>query len=735
MKNELLNLSLNDLYRNLNTSERGISSTEAQKRLIQYGYNEPARKQKINVLIKFLLEFTSPLIFVLLLIALVSYFAGEKITALLIAIMAFVGVVVSFIQEYRAEKDSEKLSEMIKIKVSVYRDGELKTVDLKEVVPGDVVKLSAGIMIPGDLKIIVFRGLYINESALTGESFPIEKTTNKNEDIAYMGSNVISGTGFGLIVATGLKTQFGKLSAELAKKEEKTDFDQGILKFVSLMLKTILILVLVIFIINFIAKGDFLEVFLFSLAVAVGLVPEMLPLMVAVNLSKGAIKMSQKKVIVKKLKSIQNVGAMDILCTDKTGTLTLDNITLIKHCDIAGSEDEDVLKYAYLNSFYQTGLDNILDKAILKHDKPFIKIIKKIDEIPFDYIRKVMSVIIEEDGQYKIITKGTPEVIFQKCRSFDLKNSVKDIDSEILNSLNQIYQRLSSEGFRVIALAYKPIIDRKKDYTPEDENNLIFKGFVAFLDPPKPDVAQAISGLKNLNIELKIVTGDNEQVTRKICQEVKFNISGLATGDRVEKIDDKTLAELVKETNVFTRINPLQKERIIKAIQSNNHVVGFLGDGINDAPSIKTADVGISVDNATDIAKETADIVLLQKDLHVLEDCVMEGRKTFGNIMKYIKMGASSNFGNMFSMTGASVLFPFLPLTPIQIILNNFLYDFCQITIPTDKVDREYLEKPHAWNMKFISRFMIRIGIVSSFFDFLTFGVLWYFFSYSYYQN
>ena len=727
MEENINSLSIESLYDQFGSSSAGLSSNEASLRLEKYGYNEPARKHNLNILVKLVLEFASPLIFVLIVIAIFSYFIGEKTGAFLIVAMAVAGAIISFLQEVRAEKDSKKLIEMVRVKATVVRNEKPKEIDLREIVPGDIVKLSAGTMVPGDIRIIESKGLFINQSVLTGESFPAEKSTNPDSNTAFMGSSVISGSGIGLVIKTGLATQFGKLSSELAQKETKTDFDRGISRFVYLMLRIILVLVLVIFIINFITKGNFLQAFLFSLAVAVGLVPEMLPLMVAVNLSKGAIKMSKKKVIVKKLNSIQNFGAMNVLCTDKTGTLTQDCITLVKHCNSEGEEDEDVLRYAYMNSFYQTGLDNILDSAILEHTKLSLENVKKIDEIPFDFSRKSMSVVIQESGVNKIICKGAPEVIFQKCRKTDYKGSVNELNAGLIAKLNQIYDKMSGDGFRVLALAYRQI-GNQKDYSQEDEQNLIFKGFVAFLDPPRPEVAQTIYDLEKLGIGLKVITGDNEQVTRRICEEVKFQINGLTNGDQIKQIGDSELAEVVKKSNVFVRIDPLQKERIIKAFQSNQNVVGFLGDGINDAPAIKAADVGISVNNAVDIAKETADIILLEKSLMILEDCVQEGRKTFGNTIKYIKMGASSNFGNMFSMTGASVFLPFLPLTPIQIILNNFLYDFCQITIPYDKVDASYLKKPRSWDMKFIGRFMFFFGLTSSIFDFLTFGILWFIF-------
>jgi len=456
----------------------------------------------------------------------------------------------------------------------------------------------------------------------------------------------------------------------------------------------------------------------------------MLPMLVAINLSKGAIAMSKKDVIVKRLNAIQNFGAMDVLCTDKTGTLTLDRIVVERHCDVVRKEDDDVLRLAYINSFYQTGLKNILDRAILSYEKILVKQYKKIDEVPFDFSRKVMSVVVEADGKHQIIVKGAPEEIYRRCTKFELDGEILDLDEAklVLVELENEYNDLSAEGFRVLAIAYKNFDQPKNVYTKDDEQNLILKGYIAFLDPPKSTVKKTIETLNNLGIEFKVLTGDNELVTKKICSDVGLNMRGFATGEQVEKADDAALGELVKTTTVFARLSPLQKERVIHALHKNGHIVGYLGDGINDAPALKAADVGISVDNAVDIAKETADIILLKKSLLVLSDGVIEGRKTFGNIIKYIKMGSSSNFGNMFSMTGASLFLPFLPMLPIQILLNNFLYDMSQIAIPSDGIDEEYLLKSRPWNVDYIKKFMIFIGPVSSLFDFITFGVLWFIF-------
>ncbi|MCX5711991.1 MAG: magnesium-translocating P-type ATPase, partial [Candidatus Omnitrophica bacterium] len=590
--------------------------------------------------------------------------------------------------------------------------------------PGDVVDLFAGDMIPADLRIISCKDLFINQASLTGESFPIEKVAvpvvpknnsiSELNNIAFMGSSVVSGTSLAVVVKTGISTQFGELSRKLATTRVETRFDKGVNKFTMLMVKIMICMVMAIFAIVALRRGNWIEALLFSLGVAVGLAPEMLPMIVTLNLSKGAISMSKKDVIVKRLNSIQNFGAMNVLCTDKTGTLTMDKIVLEKHCDVVRKEDNDTLRYAYLNSFYQTGLKNLLDRAILKHEKLIVGEYRKVDEIPFDFSRKIMSVVVEIENKHQIISKGAPEEIFKRCTQCELEGEIIDIDPLIISDLKEEFDSLSADGFRVLAIAYKNFDNKKDTYSRDDEKDLILKGYVAFLDPAKPSSKRAIQALKKLGIDFKVLTGDNELVTRKICSEVGLDVEGLVTADVVEKASDEELRELVKKANIFARLSPMQKERIITALHANGNIVGYLGDGINDAPALKTSDVGISVNNAVDIAKESADIILLKKSLMVLEDGVIEGRRTFGNIVKYIKMGSSSNFGNMFSMTGGSLFLPFLPMLPIQILLNNFLYDVSQIAIPTDEVDKDYVLKPRPWNVKYIRNFMMVIGPISS---------------------
>lgn len=727
------------VFSKLKTSSKGLSEKEAIRRLERYGFNEPAKKKKRTILAKILSKFVNPLVVVLIIIGTFSFFFGQRVSAFLVFLMVVMSVFLSFIQEYRSEKAAEKLSEMVRTTATVYRSGKPREIKIREIVPGDIIDLFAGDMIPADIRIFSCKDLFVNQASLTGESFPIEKVAvpiqfksnsiSQLRNVAFMGSSVVSGTGLAVVVKTGIATQFGELSQRLATMRIETSFDKGVHRFTWLMIRIMFFMVLFIFGINALRGRHFIDSLLFSLGVAVGLTPEMLPMLVAINLSKGAIAMSKKEVIVKRLNSIQNFGAMGVICTDKTGTLTIDKIILEKHCDVVRKEDEDVLKYAYINSFHQTGLKNLLDKAILKHEKMAVKKFKKIDEIPFDFSRKIMSVVVERDGKHTIISKGAPEEIFKRCSHYELDGEIFEVEQWLIADLKEEYDRLSADGFRVLAIAYKDTDIRTEAYSKDDEQELVLKGYVAFLDPPKPSAKEAIESLKKLGIQFKVLTGDNELVTKKICSEVGLDIAGLVTGEEVDRLGDKELQETVKNANVFARMSPLQKERIIRALHENNHIVGYLGDGINDAPALKASDVGISVDNAVDIAKESADIILLRKNLMVLEDGVIEGRKTFGNIIKYIKMGSSSNFGNMFSMTGGSMFLPFLPMLPIQILLNNFLYDLSQVAIPTDEVDKEYLVKPRPWNVKSIRNFMVTIGPISSIYDFLTYGVMLFIFN------
>jgi P-type Mg2+ transporter len=731
---DFVSASTEDIFKQLRTSEKGLSDREAKERLITYGTNEPAKKKRTSIALQILIRFTNPLVVVLLVIAGFSIFFGQNISAFIVIMMAAISVLLSFFQEYRAGKEAERLSEMVHNRSAVMRQGRFKEILIKDIVPGDIVDLSAGDIIPADLRIFSCKDLFINQASLTGESYPAEKIsdpiaakTNSPSDlsnIAFMGSSVVSGTGSGVVIRTGLFTQFGELAGTLSTVNVETSFDRGIKDFTWLMIRVMLVMVVFIFGVNVLRRGNFIESLLFSLGVAVGLTPEMLPMLVTINLSKGAVAMSKKMVIVKHINSIQNFGAMDVLCTDKTGTLTLDQIVLEKHCDILGKESEEVLRTAYMNSFYHTGLKNLLDKAILKHELKKEESLTKIDEIPFDFERRIMSVIIDTPGHHRLISKGAPEEIFKRCTHYVEDGVLHEMHHGLHANLKQEFDSLGRQGFRILALAYKDMPKDRKSYSKDDENALILTGYLAFLDPPKPSAKGAILALNKLGIEVKVLTGDSELVAENICREVGLNVSGLVNGDSLTGLSENELKELVNKTTVFARLSPSQKQRVIRALHNSGHTVGYLGDGINDAPSLKASDVGISVGNAADIAKESADMILLKKSLMVLKDGVEEGRRTFGNIIKYVKMGASSNFGNMLSMTGASLFLPFLPMLPIQILLNNFLYDMSQLAIPTDAVDKEYLSRPRPWDIRSIFRFIISIGPISSVFDFITFAIL-----------
>lgn len=732
---------IKDILKEFNSNTNGLTDDEVKKRIKQFGYNNPIKHDKRPAIIQFLLKFTNPLIIVLLVIGVFTLFYAEKFSAIFIFLMIFISVCISFFQEYRSDKEIEKLVDMVSVKITVIRNGKKSDINIHELVPGDIIDVSAGDIIPADVRVIESKDLFVNESSLTGEAFPVEKThepltyadtITDLKNTAFMGTSVVSGSATCLVLMTGKYTEFSHIAKNIAKDNFETSFDRGIRDFTWLMIKFVLVLVIFIFAINAMLKGNLLESILFSLAVAVGLTPEMLPMLVTINLAKGARDMSKKKVIVKHLESIQNLGAMDVLCTDKTGTLTEDKIILEKYCNIMGEEEHEVLRFAYINSFYQTGLKNVMDEAVLKHLPITLKSVTKIDEIPFDFVRKTMSIVADiESDRHKgifMISKGAPEEVFKKCTHYEVQGKKYKLDKKAIKIAQDEYEKLSYDGFRVLAVAYKPV-KRKDKYNPGDEKQLILKGYLSFLDPPKQSSLEAIRQLEDLGVEVKILTGDNEIVTKKICSELGLETKGCITGREIDKLNDAELQSLVEKNTIFARVAPLQKQRIVEALQKNGHTVGFLGDGINDAPTLKKADVGISVNNAVDIAKESAGIILLDKDLRVLKEGVMDGRRVFGNLIKYIRMGASSNFGNMFSLAGASLFLPFLPMLPIQIILNNFFYDMSQLSIPTDNVDDDYIKKPRSWNIESIKRFMVFIGPISSIFDFTTFIVFFWIFS------
>jgi P-type Mg2+ transporter len=726
----------------LGTSKEGLSEAEAARRLRDTGPNVVASDEShphIRLLGKALIN---PLVILLLVLAGFSFLTGDNRAGTVMLVMVAIGVVLRFVQEARASSAAAKLRAMVSVHATVVRGGKPQEIPIGHLVPGDVVELAAGDMIPADVRLIVCKDLFVTQSSLTGESFPVEKFAAREEaagrspleltNVCYLGTSVESGAATAVVVATGLSTFLGGMSTTLVEPQQPTSFDRGMTRFTWLMIYFILVMVPLVFVINGLTKGDWAGAFFFAMAVAVGLTPEMLPMIVAVCLSKGAIGMSRKKVIVKRLNAIQNLGAMDILCTDKTGTLTQDRIILEKYCDVALKSDEEVLTLAYLNSHFQTGLKNLMDRAILTHTEihahPAFPDYAKVDEIPFDFSRRMMSVVVKMPGDKpRLICKGAPEEVYKHCTGFELDGKVQPMNDTTHGDLKKEFERLSGDGFRVLALAYRDL-DIKPAYSKADEGELTLRGYVAFLDPPKETARAAIAGLQAGGVAIKVLTGDNELVSRKICRDVGIATDSVLLGSEVEGMSDANLAEAAGRALLLARLSPAHKQRVIKALQGAGHVVGFLGDGINDAPALRAADVGISVDTATDIAKESADVILLEKDLLVLEEGVREGRKVFANILKYVRMGASSNFGNMFSVLGASVFLPYVPMAPIQILTNNLLYDLSQVATPTDEVDPEQVAKPRPWSIGQITRYILFIGPCSSVFDYATFFVMLYLF-------
>ena len=735
------------LFAELGTSAEGLMQPEADARLKHCGPNRIAQTGHQSIGRELYLRIRNPLNALLLSLAVVSWFTGDSRAAIVIAVMVLLSVTLGFVQEHRSNRAAEALRAMVRTTASVHRPGAAETIEvpIETLVPGDIVRLSAGDLVPGDLLLLTAKDLHVDQSALTGEAMPAEKSdcappnTIKDpfelQNICFMGSNVLSGTATGVILQTGATTYFGRLAGSVVGLRAPTSFDRGIAAFTWLMIRFIVVMVPAVFLINGFTKGDWLEALLFAVAVAVGLTPEMLPMIVTMNLAKGALAMAHKKVIVKRLNSIQNFGAMDVLCTDKTGTLTQNRIILQYHLDIEGNDSQRVLRYAWLNSHFQSGLKNLMDEAVLTYGKrPEHAGIyagqTKVDELPFDFQRRCMSVVVDPgDGTHLLITKGAVEEIFSICTRYSLESGEGSLDGTHLARAKQESERLNGEGFRVVAVAYKVIDAPKAAYTVADEAGLTLLGTIAFLDPPKDSVAAAITSLNRAGVAVKILTGDNDVITRTICRQVGLPVERIVLGSEVEVMDDAALEEAAEHATVFAKVSPEQKARVIDALHRRGHVVGFMGDGINDGPALKAADVGVSVDTAVDIAKESADIILLEKSLAVLEDGVMEGRKIFGNITKYIKMGASSNFGNMFSVLGGSIFLPFLPMAPIQVLANNLLYDFSQVTIPTDNVDSEYLATPRQWELGKLTKFVLLIGPISSIFDYMTFLMMLYVFN------
>jgi len=745
---ECAGLEVGRLYERLNTRATGLAAADAAARLAEHGPNVLAKDHRPSAWKMLWHAVLNPLVILLAVLATISFATGDPRAASVMLAMIALGVGLKLFQEAKASAAAANLKAMISVKATVLRDGAPREVAIAELVPGDMVQLTAGDMVPADLRFVQTKDLFVVQGALTGESFPVEKfdaeqsapteSPLERATVGFLGTSVSSGAATAVVVATGKDTYLGGMAESIQERPVQTAFDRGIAGFTWLMIRLMAVMVPLVFVINGITKGSWGDAFFFAVAVAVGLTPEMLPMIVTVCLSKGAVAMAEKKVIVKRINAIQNLGAMDVLCTDKTGTLTRDQVVLERYCDVSLREDKNVLALAYINSHFQTGLKNILDRAVLAHEEIHaharVPDLTKVDEIPFDFERRIMSVVVRTpEGKDRIISKGAPEAIFLRCRNFALGGQLLPMDHPHIEELKKEYERLNADGLRVLALTTKDVEQRATMnghgvYGKADECDLVLQGYVAFLDPPKETAAGAIEALQNHGVSVKVITGDNDIVARKICRDVGLPTDCVLLGDAVEPMTDEQLAEAAEKTTLFARVSPAHKERIIRALQSRKHTVGFLGDGINDAPALHAADVSVSVDTAVDIAKECADMILLEKSLLVLDDGVIEGRKVFSNIVKYVRMGASSNFGNMFSVLGASIFVPFLPMRPIQILANNLLYDISQTAIPTDAVDAEQIRLPRAWDMRQLMRFIVFVGPCSSIFDYTTFVLMLYVF-------
>ncbi len=735
----------------LDATSGGLDEEQIDTRLHRDGANEVAHEKPPHWSRQLLRAFRNPFIVVLLVLAGVQLATdGEDLTGpLIIAVMVAISVLLSFSQEYRSSRAAEKLKAMVRNTATVTRrasDGHSEQIEVPviELVAGDIVHLAAGDMVPADLRLLGAKDLFISQAILTGESLPVEKAAPSKgllaagganpldlPTVCYMGTNVVSGTATAVVLATGSRSYLGSLAHSMSGQRVQTSFDRGVNSVSWLLIRFMAVMVPVVFLINGLDKHDWTEAFLFALSVAVGLTPEMLPLIVTANLAKGALAMSRRKVVVKRLNAIQNFGAMDVLCTDKTGTLTLDKIVLERHLDLDGEESEEALEYGYLNSRFQTGLKNLMDKAVLAHRdlEAAATRYRVVDEIPFDFQRRRMSVVVANGGgEHLLICKGAVEEMLSICAFAKTGAAIEPMTDARRHEIRGMTHRLNEDGLRVLVVAVRREPARERAYGVADESELIAVGCLAFLDPPKDSAGTAIRALHQHGVAVKVITGDNEAVTGKICREVGLDVTHSVQGRDIEELDDTALDALVPRVVVFAKMSPMQKARVVRSLQRLGHTVGFLGDGINDAPALHDADVGISVDTATDIAKESADIILLEKNLMVLEEGVLEGRVTFGNIMKYIKMTASSNFGNVFSVLVASAFLPFLPMLPLQILVQNLLYDISQLSIPFDRMDEEYLSKPRRWDAGDIARFMVWIGPVSSIFDMTTFWLMWHYF-------
>jgi Mg2+-importing ATPase len=722
----------------------GLSGAEAAARRVQYGPNLFRERQKKSLLRQYLARFKNPLVLILLAASAVSAFTGELANFLIISCIVLLSVTLDFVQEYRANAAAEKLRQSVSVRVNVLRDGQALEIAVTEVVPGDIALLTAGDLIPADGRVLEARDFFVKQTLLTGESYPVEKHPGILPDTAtdlqeatnavFMGTSVISGNARMQVMQTGVDTAIGAIAESISRPAEPTSFELGTRHFGMLIMRLTVLMVMFVLLVNAYFHKPWLESFLFAVALAVGLTPELLPMVISVTLSRGALRMAKQHMIVKRLSAIQDLGSMDVLCTDKTGTLTEAKIRLEKHVDAQGQASGRVLELAYFNSFFETGLKSPLDEAILAHQHIDVGAWKKIDEVPFDFERRRVSVLIDNGETRWLVVKGAPDEIVGLCTHYEAQDAhpgarpgaiiQQPLDDVALANIRGQHHALEEDGFRVLGIAWREVPRDHPHAVVDDETELVLAGFAAFLDPPKASAAPALAALKKTGIAIKIVTGDSDLVTRHVCAELKIPVTGLLTGKEIAQLDDHALQARVEAVNLFCRVNPAQKERVIRALRARGHVVGYLGDGINDAPSLHAADVGLSVDSAVDVAKEAADMILLQQDLHVLHAGVLEGRRTFGNIMKYIMMGTSSNFGNMFSMAGASLFLPFLPMLPTQILLNNILYDLSEIPIPLDKVDSSETHTPRVLDMNFVRNFMLVIGPISSLFDFLTFYLM-----------
>jgi Mg2+-importing ATPase len=729
-------LPLKTLFEQLHSSEQGLTGEEARKRLDTSGPNETTSIKRSSGLVQFFRLFLNPLVMILLIASIVSLVLGDRVNASIIIGIVLLSNILNFVQTYTSQNAVEKLRAGVAPTATVLRDGTWVETPRRTLVPGDMIRLAAGDLVPADARLVQATDLHVQQAALTGESLPVEKRADdldtpgesfaEAHNSVFLGTSVVSGTATALVTATGRNTAFGDIAAHLASRPPETEFERGIKGFGMLIMQTVFFLVLFIFLVGILGHHQPFETVLFAISLAVGLTPEFLPMITTVTLGQGALRMAKHKVIVKHLESIQNFGSIDTLCSDKTGTLTSGETKLEGHLDLLDQASDRVLLFGYLNSSYETGIKSPLDEAILRYGNVDISGYSKAGEIPFDFERRCLSVIVRHDDELLLITKGAPESVLPLCSAYEASGEGKPPDGvpdEVRAKYVKKYQELSAQGYRVLAVAYRPIT-QEAQYHKTDEKTMVLLGFLTFADPPKPDVAQVLQALKSDGVQVKILTGDNELVTRHICEQVGLPSSRIVLGSELDHMSDTALTQVVEQVNVFARVSPAQKNRIILALKKRKHVVGYMGDGINDAPSLHTADVGISVSTGVDVAKDAAAIILLEQSLQVLHNGILEGRKAFGNVIKYLLMGTSSNFGNMFSMAGAYVFLPFLPMLPSQILLNNFLYDLSQITIPTDNVDASYIRKPQHWDIRLLRNFMIFIGPISSIFDFLTFFLL-----------